>query len=60
MPPNAQGQITRMLAISLRTAAQGPHELDLIVRDDVANTQVELTEPFTVEGAVPAADATER
>ena len=57
VPPNPEGHLTRLLAISLRTAAQGPHELVLIVRDDVANTQVELTEPFEVQGTAPPAAA---
>lgn len=53
VPPGPQGQLSRLLAISLRTATAGPHELVLTVRDDVANTTVETTEPFDVEGVAP-------
>jgi VWFA-related protein len=57
VPPGPQGQLSRLLAISLRTTTAGPHELVLTVRDDVANTSVELREPFDVEGVAPPPDA---
>jgi VWFA-related protein len=46
--PGADGRLSRTLAISLRTATPGPHELVLTVQDDITGRTVETVEPFEV------------
>jgi VWFA-related protein len=58
LPPGADGRLTRTLAISLRTATPGPHELALTVLDEVSGRTVETVEAFevtpaTIEAAAP-------
>ena len=57
VPPAADGRLSRTLAISLRTATPGPHELVLTVQDEVTGRAVETMEPFEVTKAAVLADA---
>lgn len=45
-----QGQVSQVLSLSLQGVPAGSYELLLTVRDDLAGQQVELSEPFDVEG----------
>jgi VWFA-related protein len=55
MPPGPEGRVTRLLAISLRDARPGEHELILTARDDVSGHVVETREPFLVAAPEEAA-----
>jgi hypothetical protein len=57
VPPDANGRLSRMLAISLRTATPGPHELVLTVQDEVTGRTVETVEPFEVTEAAVTTEA---
>jgi VWFA-related protein len=66
MPPGADGHLTRLLAISLRRAEPGEHELVLTARDETSGKTIETRERFLVAtpeeaaamgGAVVAAPA---
>jgi tetratricopeptide (TPR) repeat protein len=57
VPPAADGRLSRTLAISLRTATPGPHELVLTVQDEVTGRAVETVERFEVTKSALVADA---
>jgi tetratricopeptide (TPR) repeat protein len=57
LPPAADGRLSRTLAISLRTATPGPHELVLTVQDEVTGRTLETIEPFEVTPADVAIEA---
>ena len=42
-----QGQVTPVILLKLPDA-EGPYEVGLTIHDEVANTTLEVTEPFTV------------
>jgi VWFA-related protein len=56
VPAAGDGRLSRTLAISLRTATPGPHELVLTVQDEATGRAVETVERFEVTKAEAVAD----
>jgi hypothetical protein len=46
--PNARGQFSVTLGVTLPQDAVGDHQLVLTVRDDVAGKSIEIVEPLTI------------
>jgi VWFA-related protein len=53
--PTSLGALTRLVAFPLRDATPGEYEIRLHFRDELAGTELELREPFTVVPPAPAA-----
>jgi VWFA-related protein len=48
VPAAPDGRLSKIIVLSLPPAAEGEHELELTVRDEVSSTTVEDSEPFVV------------
>jgi hypothetical protein len=55
VPPTADGRVSRLLAISLRSAQPGEHTLMLVAEDEATGARVERRESFLVAPPAEAA-----